>query len=96
LTGEEFIRNTAKSLEFIHENEKFINSERLQSVPLLVKKLAPLELVHDGQLDEVSSQASHLEALLNSYNNTIYLLSEKFAYWDSMLTAWEQHLRKKK
>jgi len=37
-----------------------------------------------------------VKSLLVTYNNVIQLLSQKFIYWDSLLTKWETILQQYK
>eukprot|EP01114_Cavostelium_apophysatum_P013177 TRINITY_DN3128_c0_g1_i1.p1 TRINITY_DN3128_c0_g1~~TRINITY_DN3128_c0_g1_i1.p1 ORF type:complete len:194 (-),score=38.54 TRINITY_DN3128_c0_g1_i1:48-629(-) len=96
MTNEDFIRDTARSLQTIQEHEKFINSENFQVVPSLLQKLTPLEAVAIEQNEQLSDQQQHFDGLLKSYNEIIQLLSEKFTYWDRLLGAWEVNVDKNK
>jgi len=95
VANEEFIQETARSLEIIKNHEKYINPDHLSEVPSLVKKLAPLEVQHSSIKEETIHSNEQLESLLNSYNQIVHLLSEKFTYWDSLLTLWEKNIDQK-
>lgn len=101
LASEQSLKDQTRDLEYISENQKFIDSDNLQStlsihapdssvgVPLQLKKFSPLQLSIYTQHEEALLQNQQLEALLSSYNHIIMLLSEKFAYWDQVLRQWE-------
>jgi len=78
------------------KSEKYVNSDYLQSVPSLVKKLSPLEVQALELQEQTAQQYADLETLLSSYNDIIRMISEKFVYWDSLLTTWEKGLDKMK
>jgi len=94
--NEEYIKEAAQSFESIANNEKFINSDNIQNVATLSKKLAPLELAHWNQKDELGILSTQLDSMLENYNTLIQLLSEKFTFWDTALTLWEQKVAEKK
>jgi len=94
LSSEDYLENTSKELTFVQENEKYINSDDLQGVPALQKKLSPLELQSYNLQEQTLAQNAQLESLLLTYNDVVKLLSEKFVYWDTVLTRWEKGLDK--
>jgi len=93
LANEEFLRSSAHLLNTMTENEKYINSENIQNVGNLSKKVEPIESKHLMQKEETLSVNSRFETLLKPYNEIIMLISEKFAYWDLLLNHCEQQLQ---
>eukprot|EP01116_Phalansterium_solitarium_P025294 TRINITY_DN9592_c0_g1_i1.p1 TRINITY_DN9592_c0_g1~~TRINITY_DN9592_c0_g1_i1.p1 ORF type:complete len:188 (+),score=30.21 TRINITY_DN9592_c0_g1_i1:513-1076(+) len=90
LASEEHIKEMAKSLELIQENEKFINSAPMQDVPQLSAELDSIRRTHAAQLCSADAAVNDVDGLVRRYNNVVNLLSETFLHYDQILTAWEK------
>jgi len=92
LSCEEFIKQTTDLLKSVQELEKFINPSTLQTVPTLIKQLKPIEMTHLEQKEVTACMSERVDHQTKSYNKIINLISDKFVYWDYMLSTWEQTL----
>ncbi|KAK5578235.1 hypothetical protein RB653_003188 [Dictyostelium firmibasis] len=89
LSAEDEIYSTARNLQKLGELEKFINSSSTQSIPKLNEALKPLENIHFEQ-EVISIQLNKkLEEKVQSYNDIIQEISNRFAYWDHIITDLE-------
>ncbi|KAM9982099.1 hypothetical protein ACTFIY_004387 [Dictyostelium cf. discoideum] len=89
LSAEDEIYSTARNLQKLGELEKFINSSSTQSIPKLNEALKPLENVHFEQEVIAIQLNKKLEEKVQSYNDIIQEISNRFAYWDSIITDLE-------
>jgi len=90
LSSEDFITNISKQLQVIEACSKFANAVNLQDFPQAKKRISNLEPLHFDCMEKVLQQNRDFEALITRYNDITYLLSEKFAFWDELLSSWEQ------
>ncbi|KAM9969164.1 hypothetical protein ACTFIW_003715 [Dictyostelium discoideum] len=89
LSAEDEIYSTARNLQKLGELEKFINSSSTQSIPKLNESLKPLENIHFEQEVIAIQLNKKLEEKVQSYNDIIQEISNRFAYWDSIITDLE-------
>ncbi|KAN0036410.1 hypothetical protein ACTFIV_001703 [Dictyostelium citrinum] len=89
LSAEDEIYSTARNLQKLGELEKFINSSSTQSIPKLNEALKPLENIHFEQEVIAIQLNKKLEEKVQSYNDIIQEISNRFAYWDSIITDLE-------
>ncbi|KAN0036090.1 hypothetical protein ACTA71_005390 [Dictyostelium dimigraforme] len=89
LSAEDEIYNTARNLQKLGELEKFINSSSTQSIPKLNEALKPLENIHFEQEVIAIQLNKKLEEKVQSYNDIIQEISNRFAYWDHIITDLE-------
>jgi len=92
LSSEDFFNDTARMLQQMKENDKYINSDKIQNIPPLIKKLDPIEAGTMNFVTEATEQTTKVEALLKTYNEIIQLLSEKFFYWDQAIEDWDRQI----
>ncbi|KAN0004466.1 hypothetical protein ACTFIZ_010621 [Dictyostelium cf. discoideum] len=91
LSAEDEIYSTARNLQKLGELEKFINSSSTQSIPKLNEALKPLENIHFDQEVIAIQLNKKLEEKVQSYNDIIQEISNRFAYWDSIITDLESN-----
>ncbi|EGC29324.1 hypothetical protein DICPUDRAFT_43005 [Dictyostelium purpureum] len=91
LSAEDEIYTTSRNLQKLHELEKFINSNSMQSIPTLNEKLKPIENVHFEQEIIAVQLNKKLEEKVQGYNDIIQEISNRFAYWDQILTELENN-----
>jgi hypothetical protein len=59
-----------------------------------LKDLIPLQTLHKEVEIRTIALFNRIQELIESYNNTMMLLSEKFVYWDRLLTICEKKVDK--
>jgi len=96
LAIEDEYREIYKQTQIIDAHQQFLNTEIFQEIPQLHTQLKPLQQIHLDQVEASNQVNTELEALLNSYNDTINIISQKFLYWDSVLTNLEEKVNKVK
>ncbi|KAL6072992.1 Dynactin subunit 3 [Balamuthia mandrillaris] len=71
-----------------------LDNDNLQTVPSLLPRLKQLEAVHLDQVEASAILNERFEQLLNTYNDTINLVSMQFVVWDQTLLKLEKEKEK--
>jgi len=89
---EEILRGCDKSAAQLSTLMPILDSTNIHSIPQASTALAPLRTVHLDQLEACTLLHGKVEALLDSYNNTVNLLSLQFVVYDQVLADLEKRL----
>lgn len=85
----DLIEQSSPQLKSIQENERFLNTEKLQRLPSLKAELKPLEKVAMDQCFAATELHDRLQDMLVRYNKIVQLLMQKFVLWDHLITKLE-------
>ncbi|CAI9731283.1 Hypothetical predicted protein [Octopus vulgaris] len=89
LAEEDFIMQTASTMQKLKELEPIISSEHVKASSMSHEKMQELSQVHLNQQDQAAHLTDKAKALLGTYNSVITTLSKQFVVWDQMLTDME-------
>ncbi|GAB1606147.1 dynactin subunit 3-like isoform X3 [Argonauta hians] len=89
LAEEDFILQTAATMEKLKELEPIISSEHVKASSMSHEKIQELSQIHLNQQDEAAHMTEKAKSLLATYNSVVTNLSKQFVLWDQMLTKLE-------
>ncbi len=84
------IERTSAQLEAMHRLAPLLDAPPLADLPSVVARTKTAETLLRQRRALAIEQHEQVEALLESYNRTIALLSEKVLLWHRQLEKWEQ------
>eukprot|EP01113_Clastostelium_recurvatum_P034740 TRINITY_DN4749_c0_g1_i2.p1 TRINITY_DN4749_c0_g1~~TRINITY_DN4749_c0_g1_i2.p1 ORF type:complete len:198 (+),score=7.77 TRINITY_DN4749_c0_g1_i2:66-659(+) len=88
----ETLRQTCDQLSTIPDLQKHINPEVLQTMQPMMGSLKSIDAVSLDQKALTAQMCERVQSQISSYNSIIQILSQKFVYWDILLSTWEHKL----
>lgn len=73
------------NLNFIKNNEKYLELNPVADSPEKIKKMKPLELRTMTLESKVGKMTDNIDELLKNYNETIDIINQKFALYNTVL-----------
>jgi len=89
LASEHSISRLARNLKEVAELEQYVNPKPLEDAAKFAPQLLPIAAATTALKEDHTEQSAQLFALLEQYNSIMTTLSQKFVYWDDILTAAE-------
>eukprot|EP00029_Vermamoeba_vermiformis_P011754 TRINITY_DN6555_c0_g1_i1.p1 TRINITY_DN6555_c0_g1~~TRINITY_DN6555_c0_g1_i1.p1 ORF type:complete len:197 (-),score=34.46 TRINITY_DN6555_c0_g1_i1:28-594(-) len=84
------LKDTAQLVSKLNELKKYINTEHIQNIKQVGAKVESIGSAHIDQKLMANQMEERYNNLIFAYDETITALSQKFLYWDYMLSKWEQ------
>jgi len=89
LASADGVRQSAKLLEAVGDLKGSLEKQPFSNLEEFEKQISAAEIEMQAAILETQSVHDELNTFLDTYNQTVNLMSQNFLVWNSLLSDWE-------